>query len=1077
MGLDGTIFLFTQITYFCLQFYVSSIQNLNSIYSFDLRQSFKTFLGQKNDTFPEHFKFLYEENGFIYVGGRNRLYNLSVSVIDGTILEHKHIIWDVPDDKIKACGKYYSVKDCQNYVMLMARLSTDKFLICGTYAFEPKCRRYLSTNKPDGEGNYNVLESEISGLGYVPFNPYQNFSYSVAGGQIYSATFVDVWSEQPILYRDPVRTVHEFAPALNGPQFIHSFTHNGYAYFLFNEWTVLPSSSPIDGNPINLSAKIGRTYEKSRLSADEYQNHAENKPIRMIEARIGRVCIGDTGYLDLLYDNPLVWKTFLKVRMVCKVPNIDNNDKRKDGINNKNNDKISKGTNRPNNNYADSFKARFNSNPPPVSSFLDDPRDRRDITITAFDSLIASTSPQNILGLETDYNQERFYSVFTTPSLPGIVPISVLCQFDTHEMAKVFETGIYTMETRMIRSGVKRVRSSTIKPGQCGYDLVDPGEAEYLQKFALLLGNSNNEKNGFGSILEVEGKPLNIWSGRPPSTIAAIYNYEKREGVETDHVYLGTKEGEVYCINIDSRFYSNIYHENKPGNTHQNLAKGPEKITSIMVYERLVLSNKDGKITGLYPLAKANGLLVAIAIENDRSTSVLGSLVSNQCEGPYENFSCHGLDDYTNNMWSFVEKKKEEMVRINFETNREPNRDTPSPSSHHIYNNRDVQFKPQGSKDLTYNDFSDPRMNSEFFQISRNSINNNRIDDSPRLYQSRSNPSHCSPPPASNSYGNIAERLSLAITLSVCISSLLGFWVGFKLKTRLYRIRKNKHLVKGGGCRDLMTINMSSIRNRNKDSAKDCGDDKLERAGDKGQRFLSSFLPFVDYRFGANKSSQDDPNPNHSNNNGNNFFPFFLPPTPLNDASIFNPFEQPAPDQLSPLNVVPPCFANLPNLPNNTNNVNPFSSLTMLKHSNGQQFLYNAYGLPFNLQHQQSLPQQSPSIYEAPPQPSLPRLPLPLYCGNNFSIPGTENTLRKVYYFHQPNHYDINDNPNNRLPRINQNIPLFSEFNEFHASKVNVGATIDGVENHDENCLKNNKEDNYNYLKPLPLPKPSLNIN
>ncbi|CAK9300527.1 unnamed protein product [Gordionus sp. m RMFG-2023] len=888
---------------------------------------------------------------------------------------------------------------------------------------------------PNGEGSYNVLESEITGLGFVPLNPYQNFSYTVAGGEIYSATFVDKWSEQPIIYRDPVRTVHEFAPALNGPQFIHSFTHDGYAYFLFNEWSML---SP---------------------------DYGKKAPLRVVEARIGRVCIGDTGYLDLIYDKPLIWKTFLKVKMVCKVPNGDNEEDRINGA--------SKSTPHHYSDYADTFRARYNPNP----SLSFDPRDRRDITATIFDSLVASTSPQNIK-LDTESNPDRFYSVFTAPSPLGTIPISVLCRFDTDEIAKIFKTGIDTMDERMIRSGVKRVpRGSTGKPGECGYDLVDPGEAEYLQKFALLHGNDENK--GLGNILEIEGKPLNVWSGRRPSAITAVYNYEKREGVETDQVYLGTSEGEVYRISISTQPRSNAPHQYKSDSVDTMMkGKSSAKIISIMVNERLIVSNKRAIITGLYTLAKAKRLLVAIATGNGRSTSILASLAGNQCGRPYGNFSCHGLEDYNNNVWSNEEMERDEQFNDNEMegTNQEPSKYTPSSSAHYINTYRDSKIKPQGARDLNYNDPSHP---SKFPQTSHNYNNDdNRIDDSPRFYQSRGNPAHCPQQPISNSQGNMAERLSLAITFSVCIASLLGCWIGFKLKTRLDRLRKDRHLDLGsGGCRDLMAINMSSIRNMNKDSGKDCVNDKLESGGvDKGQRFLSSFSPFVDYRVGANKQPLDDTNLNHSNNNGNNFFSFFLPTTPINNALNSHPLEQSDLDQASPLNavVVPPYFANFPN---NLNNLNPFANLTLLKHSNGQQYLCNAYGPPINLQHQPPLSEQpSPSIYEPPPQPPLPRLPPPVYNVNNCPVTGTDNTIRRVYYFQQPNHYDINDNANNsQLPAIiNQNnIPHFNEFKEFHP-KENINTSIsDGTGSYDENCLNRNNKGDYIGRKPLPPPRPN----
>lgn len=51
--------------------------------------------------------------------------------------------WSSNEDDIAMCKyKGKSEDACQNYIKVLAKLSDDRILVCGTNAFKPKCRSY-----------------------------------------------------------------------------------------------------------------------------------------------------------------------------------------------------------------------------------------------------------------------------------------------------------------------------------------------------------------------------------------------------------------------------------------------------------------------------------------------------------------------------------------------------------------------------------------------------------------------------------------------------------------------------------------------------------------------------------------------------------------------------------------------------------------------------------------------------------------------------------------------------------------------------------------------------------------------
>lgn len=89
----------------------------------------------------------------------------------------------------------------------VATAGQEKYLICGTHAYKPKCRWYSSDLKS--------YSSEFSGIGYTPFNPSFPSTSVLMHNSIYSATVADFGGTDALIYKQPLRTEQYYALHLN----------------------------------------------------------------------------------------------------------------------------------------------------------------------------------------------------------------------------------------------------------------------------------------------------------------------------------------------------------------------------------------------------------------------------------------------------------------------------------------------------------------------------------------------------------------------------------------------------------------------------------------------------------------------------------------------------------------------------------------------------------------------------------------------------------------------------------------------------------------------------------------------
>lgn len=89
--------------------------------------------------------------------------------------------WFSSETGVSRCRlKGKSEEDCQNYIRVMARKSSDVLFVCGTNAFSPACRNYTIKGASTSSW-YEPLGLEGPGEGLCPYGPKYNLVTTFAG--------------------------------------------------------------------------------------------------------------------------------------------------------------------------------------------------------------------------------------------------------------------------------------------------------------------------------------------------------------------------------------------------------------------------------------------------------------------------------------------------------------------------------------------------------------------------------------------------------------------------------------------------------------------------------------------------------------------------------------------------------------------------------------------------------------------------------------------------------------------------------------------------------------------------------
>ncbi|KAF5281101.1 hypothetical protein FQR65_LT02967 [Abscondita terminalis] len=222
-----------------------------------------------------YFTVLYQDSNSIIFGGRNTVYNLSVHDFSERI--ERRLTWASSDAHTQICQlKGKSEDDCQNYIRIFTKLSSNRLLVCGTNSYKPQCRHYHEYN------DEYILEKNFSGTAICPYNPEHNTTIVQVNDQIYAATIADFSERESLIYRAPQQTELSDLKQLNVPNFVSSMPYDSYVFFFFRETAV------------------------------EYLNCG-----KIIYSRVGRVCRDDKGGPNQFSNR---WTSFLKARLNCSIP-------------------------------------------------------------------------------------------------------------------------------------------------------------------------------------------------------------------------------------------------------------------------------------------------------------------------------------------------------------------------------------------------------------------------------------------------------------------------------------------------------------------------------------------------------------------------------------------------------------------------------------------------------------------------------------------------------------------------------------------------------------------------------------
>lgn len=209
---------------------------------------------------------------------RDNLYRLSLHLD-----VREKMPWEVTPAMRNTClDKGQSEEACRNHIMVLENFG-NRVYVCGTYAFSPYCSwRQME--------NLTVTRYD-KGVAKCPFSPFANNTAHMSdNGKLYVGTTTDFSGSDPAILRADVtqegsrmlRTNQYNSKWLNDPQFVGSFEHGEFVYFVFRE------------------------------AAVEYINCG-----KIVYSRIARICKNDPGGTQILKDN---WTSFVKARLNCSLP-------------------------------------------------------------------------------------------------------------------------------------------------------------------------------------------------------------------------------------------------------------------------------------------------------------------------------------------------------------------------------------------------------------------------------------------------------------------------------------------------------------------------------------------------------------------------------------------------------------------------------------------------------------------------------------------------------------------------------------------------------------------------------------
>lgn len=234
-----------------------------------------------------------DQDHLLFVGSTNYLYTFDTK--DGLTFKQSVDLFPKISTKM-ACATAYAIELCENYIRIVQPIPStavvrarfnNTVLVCGTNAYEPRCRIHNRNNITDW-----FFLTNSTDVGFSPYSPdWQNVGLLISNGRFFSATVFD-----PV-----ISTQLKIAVAPNG---------------LLGDTTFIAGTS--DNDPLYLN--LGRTefvslYEIGDyvfLFAREVAIETENS---VLYSRVFRICKTDNGIMDSQQFSRFL--TFQKVRLTC----------------------------------------------------------------------------------------------------------------------------------------------------------------------------------------------------------------------------------------------------------------------------------------------------------------------------------------------------------------------------------------------------------------------------------------------------------------------------------------------------------------------------------------------------------------------------------------------------------------------------------------------------------------------------------------------------------------------------------------------------------------------------------------
>ncbi|KRZ78084.1 Semaphorin-5A [Trichinella papuae] len=222
--------------------------------------------------------FIDPSRGFLIVGARDAILKITLD----SLVTLQRVDVPVSSDQIDRCygGGKDKVKDCRNFIRMIAQESNNSLLICSTGAFRPTC----SIRSME---NFNLIGKIEDGIGYAPYDPKYSLAYVITESKqvIVGVSLNFVGSDEAIVRIRPankqLRTMKNDKFSLNKPYFVAAFEIGPFVYFFFHEIAI---------------------------------EHFSHRQIRY--SRVARLCKNDTGASKGIYSQ--AWTSFLKSRLICQ---------------------------------------------------------------------------------------------------------------------------------------------------------------------------------------------------------------------------------------------------------------------------------------------------------------------------------------------------------------------------------------------------------------------------------------------------------------------------------------------------------------------------------------------------------------------------------------------------------------------------------------------------------------------------------------------------------------------------------------------------------------------------------------